>query len=49
MRINSLLDNGQVRTAYGVASGLKKKIENGEAIADDDDFELIGRVVAFYS
>ena len=49
MRINALLDNGQVRTAYGIASGLKKKIENGEAIADDNDYDLIGRVVAFYS
>ena len=49
MRINSLLDDGQVRTAVGIANDLKKKIDRGEAMADDVDFELIGRVVSFYS
>lgn len=49
MRINALLDDGQVRTAYGIANGLKKKIDEGEAIADDIDYDLLGRVVAFYS
>lgn len=48
MRINSLLDNGQVRTALGIANNLKKKIDAGEAMADDVDYDLIGRVVAFY-
>ena len=48
MRINSLLDNGEVRTAIGIANDLKDKIENGEAQADDIDYELIGRVVSFY-
>ena len=48
-RINALLDEGQVRTAFGLANKLKDKIEKGEAMANDDDYELIGRVVAFYS
>ena len=48
MRINSLLDNGQVRTAVGIANDLKEKIDKGEAMADDIDYDLIGRVVSFY-
>lgn len=49
MRINVLLDNGEVRTAIGIANNLKEKIDRGEAMADDIDADLIGRVVAFYS
>lgn len=49
MRINALLDEGQIRTALGVANKLKDKIEKGEAMADDNDYELIGRVVAYFS
>ena len=49
MRLNSLLDNGQIRAAFGLANKLKDKIDKGEAQADDTDYELIGRVVAFYS
>ena len=48
MRLNSLLDNGQIRTAVGVANSLKEKIDKGEAMADDIDYDLIGRVVSFY-
>lgn len=49
MRINSLLDNGDLRSAIGVASDLKKKIDEGSAMADDIDYSLIGRVVSYYS
>ena len=49
VRINSLLDNGSIRSAVGVASSLKKKIDEGSAMADDIDYDLIGRVVSFYS
>ena len=49
MRINALLDSGQVRTAYGLANKLKDRIDNGQAMADDIDYELIGRIVAYYS
>ena len=49
MRINALLDDGQVRTAFGIANKLKEKIDRGEAQADDIDYELIGRVIAFFS
>lgn len=48
MRLNSLLDNGQIRTAVGIANSLKEKIDKGEAMADDIDYDLIGRVVSFY-
>jgi len=48
MRINALLDDGQVRTAFGIANDLKEKIDKGEAMADDVDYDLIGRVVSFY-
>ena len=49
MRVNALLDNGEVRTAFGLASKLKDQIDKGEAIADNNDYELIGRVVAYYA
>lgn len=48
-RINMLLDNGDVRTAFGLASKLKDQIDRGEHIADDVDYEMIGRIVAYYS
>lgn len=48
MRINSMLDNGQIRTAVGIASKLKDKIDSGDAMADDVDYDLISRVVSFY-
>lgn len=49
MRINALLDQGEVRMALGIANNLKQKIDKGDAIADDADYELIGRIVAFYA
>ena len=49
MRINSLLDNGEVRAAVGIANDLKSRINDGEAIADDIDWELIGRVTSYYN
>ena len=49
MRLNALLDDGQVRTAFGLANKLKDKIDRGDAQADDIDYELIGRVVAYFS
>ena len=48
-RINMLLDEGQVRTAYSIANSLKDKVDRGEAMADDIDYDLIGRIVAYYS
>ena len=48
MRINSMLDNGQVRTAVSIANQIKDKIDRGENQADEMDYELISRVVSFY-
>lgn len=48
MRINAMLDSGQIRTAVGVANKIKDKIDRGDAMADDIDYELISRVVSFY-
>lgn len=48
MRINAMLDNGEIRTAVGIANKLKDKIDSGDAMADDVDYELISRVVSFY-
>ena len=48
MRINSLLDNGEIRSAVGIANDLKEKIDKGEAMADEIDWELIGRVTSYY-
>ena len=49
MRINSLLDNGEIRTAVGIASALKEKIDRGESMASDMSYDLLGRIVSFYS
>ena len=49
MRINSLLDSGEVRSAVGLANKLKKKIDNGENQADDVDYTVLGRIVAYYA
>lgn len=48
MRINAMLDSGQIRTAVGVANKIKDKIDRGDAMADDIDYELVSRVVSFY-
>ena len=48
MRINAMLDSGDIRTAVGIANRLKDKIDKGEAMSDNIDYELIGRVVSFY-
>lgn len=49
MRINALLDEGRVREALGIANDLLDKIKRGEAMADDVDFDLLGRVTSFYN
>lgn len=49
MRINALLDEGRVREALGIANDLLDKIKRGEAISDDVDFDLLGRVASFYN
>lgn len=47
-QLNAMLDAGELRIALGLAKELKQKIDNGDAMADDNDYDLIGRVVAFY-
>ena len=49
MHINTLLDSGQNRIAYGVAKKLKDRIDRGENQADDLDYETISRIVAYFS
>ena len=49
MRINALLDEGRVREALGIANDLLDKIKRGGAMADDVDFDLLGRVTSFYN
>lgn len=49
MRLNALLDQGEIRTAVGLASKLKDQIDKGQAMANDMDYDLVGRVVAFYA
>lgn len=48
MRINAMLDGGQIRTAISIANKIKDKIDKGDAMADDVDYDFIGRVVSFY-
>ena len=46
-RLNVLLDDGQVRTAFGLASKLKEQIDKGEHQADSVDYDLLGRIIAY--
>lgn len=46
-RIKLLADTDQIRTAVGLAKQIKKQIDNGDHIASDDDYAIIGRVAAF--
>lgn len=46
-RIRSMINDGQVRMACGMAAKLKEKIDKGEQIADDIDYDLIGRIAAY--
>lgn len=48
-RINMMLDGGQVRSAFSLASKLKEQIDKGEKSSSDEDYEMLGRVVAYYS
>lgn len=48
VRINAMLDGGQIRTAVSIANKIKDKIDKGGAMADDIDYDFIGRVVSFY-
>lgn len=46
-KIRELADHDEIRTAIGVANQIKKQIDDGEHIATDEDYALIGRVSAF--
>lgn len=46
-RIRMLVDSDQYRTAVGLAKRIKKNIDEGENIAGDDDYALIGRVAVY--
>lgn len=48
-RINMMLDGGQVRSAFSLASKLKEQIDRGEKSSSDEDYEMLGRVVAYYN
>ena len=45
-RIKYLSATDQIRSAYGLAKKLKDEIDNGEHTADDNDYEIIARVVS---
>lgn len=49
IRINALLDSGEIRSAVGLARALKEKIDRGESMASDSSYDLLGRVVSYYS
>lgn len=46
-RIRGLVDDDQMRTAIGLATRLKSQIDKGEHLASDDDYALLGRMVAY--
>lgn len=49
IRIKQLCNSGQVRSAVGMARKIKKQIDDGEHIASDDDYALLGRVASYGS
>ena len=46
-RIKMLVADDQIRTAIGMAQKLKKKIDDGEAMAEPEDYAVLGRIVAY--
>lgn len=48
-RLNMLLDQGQIRTAVGLANKIKSQVDKGETQAADEDYELVSRIVAYYA
>lgn len=48
-RLNMLLDQGQIRTAVGLANKIKSQVDKGDAQAADEDYELVSRIVAYYA
>ena len=46
-RIRQLVGDDQIRTAIGIATKLKKKIDDGEAMAEAEDYAVLGRIVAY--
>lgn len=46
-RIKLLADRDEIGTAVAVARQIKKSIDKGEHLANDDDYAIIGRVAAF--
>lgn len=46
-RIRALVDDDQIRAAIGMAKKLKQKIDNGEHIAEPEDYAVLGRIVAY--
>lgn len=47
LRIRLLSANDEIRAAIGTAKQIKKAIDEGRNMASDDDYEIIGRVVAY--
>lgn len=46
-RIKALVANDQIRTAIGIATKLKRQIDNGEHMAEPEDYAVLGRIVAY--
>ena len=46
-RIKALSYGGEPRMAIGIAKQIKKQIDNGECMASEEDYDIIGRVVAY--
>lgn len=45
--IRKLVDDDQYRTAVGLARKIKKSVDDGENIASDEDYALLGRMVSY--
>ena len=47
-KLHRLMDSGRIREAYGVARKIRDKVKRGEAMADDFDWNLVGKILAHY-
>lgn len=46
-QIRYLCETDQIRTAVGKANDIKRRIDSGENVADDEDYEIVQRVALY--
>lgn len=47
-KLHRMMDHGEIRSAYGIARKLRDKIDSGQAMADEFDWNTIGKILSYY-